>query len=134
VSVIRSFILAHDVARQGVARFAVDAPAGTCVEFKEPTRNREQNALMWVWLQAFSEQLTWPINGDRVRMTPDEWKDVLTAAFRRESHRIAQGLDGGMVILGMRTSQMGKREFAEFLEFVMATAAARGVVVEELTA
>lgn len=101
------------------------------LELRDVRRNSEQNALLWVWLTAFSEQLTWPVNGAMVKLSPEEWKDILSAAFKRESQRVAAGLDGGMVLLGMRTSQMGKREFGEFLEFVMATAAHRGVVLEE---
>jgi NinB protein len=94
-------------------------------------RNSEQNALLWVWLTAFSAQLQWPVNGAMVKLTAEEWKDVLSAAFKRESQRVAMGLDGGMVLLGLRTSEMGKREFAEFMEFVMATAALRGVNADQ---
>jgi hypothetical protein len=67
------------------------------------------------------------VNGERIQLEPEEWKDILTAAFRNEQHRIAQGLNGGMVILGMRTSRMRKTEFSQFLEFINATAADRGV-------
>lgn len=97
------------------------------VEVREETRNREQNALLWVLLTAFSRQLKWPVNGAMVQLEPAEWKDILSAAYKRESQRVAMGLDGGMVMLGLRTSTMGKREFAEFIEFVQATAAHRGV-------
>lgn len=43
--------------------------------------------------------------------------------------RAAPGLDGGMVLLGQRTSKFGKREFGEWLEFLNATAQ-RGVGLE----
>lgn len=102
------------------------------VEVKPERRNSEQNALLWVWLTAFSQQLQWPVNGAMVKLSPDEWKDILSAAFKRESQRVAMGLDGGMVMLGLRTSKMNKRDFAEFMEFVMATAAARGVEVDQV--
>jgi hypothetical protein len=71
-----------------------------------------------------------------VNLTPEEWKDVLSSAFYREQARLAMGLDGGVVMLGARTSKMGKRVFGEFLEFLHATAADRGVVAypEEVTA
>ena len=62
-----------------------------------------------------------------VYMEPEEWKDVLTAAFRRENVRVAMGLDGGMVMLGSRTSKFKKKEFSEYLEFLNATAALRGI-------
>ena len=44
------------------------------------------------------------------------------------------GLNGGMVILGMRASKMGKRQFAEFIEFLQSVAADRGVVLDEVPA
>lgn len=91
------------------------------------TRTQAQNRLMWPLLTCFSKQLQWPINGQMVYMTPDDWKDVLTAAFKRESVRIAMGLDGGVVMLGQRTSKFTKAQFSDWIEFLYATAAARGV-------
>lgn len=128
------FVLAHQESRRRCAEYIACAPDGHVVTVKEPTRNLEQNALLWVLLAAFSEQLKWPVNGAMVKLEPDEWKDVLSAAFRQETQRIAMGLNGGMVILGMRTSTMGKRQFAEFIEFVQSVAADRGVELEEATA
>jgi hypothetical protein len=37
------------------------------------------------------------------------------------------GLDGGVVMLGRRTSKFTKAQFSEWIEFLYATAAARGV-------
>ena len=128
------FILAHHEARRRAMQAVADAPDGYVVRVDEPTRNGEQNALLWVWLTAFAGQLEWPVNGRMVRLSPEEWKDILSAAYKREGQRVAAGIDGGMVMLGLRTSRMGKREFAEFLEFVMATAALRGVVLDEVPA
>ena len=100
----------------------------------EQTRNSEQNALLWLILTEFAWQLKWPVNGEFVTMTPTEWKDVLSAAYRKESARLAMGLDGGVVMLGLRTSQMGKREFAEFVDFLQSVAAGRGVELGEVRA
>jgi len=94
---------------------------------EEENRTLEQNAYQWPILDAFSKQLKWPVNGEMVAMTPDEWKDVLTAAFKNETVRIAMGLNGGMVMLGLRTSKFNKKEFCEWIEFLNATAALRGV-------
>ena len=104
------------------------APAGFSVSVSEPKRNLDQNAAMWPILEAFSQQLEWPVNGVMTTLTPEEWKSLLTAAFRKEQ-RVAMGLDGGFVMLGQRTSRFTKREFSDWLEFLHATAAARGVVV-----
>lgn len=95
-------------------------------------RTKDQNAAQWPVLQAFAEQLKWPVNAELVHMTDEEWKDVLTAAFNQESVRLAQALDGrGVVMLGLRTSRFGKKRFGEWLEFLHSTAAHRGVVIPE---
>lgn len=130
----QTFILVHSQARQRASAAVQTAPNGFVTVICEPTRNLDQNAAQWPILQAFSEQLQWPVNGAMVEMTPEEWKDVLTAAFKRETVRLAMGLDGGMVMLGQRTSKFGKREFSDWLEFLHATAAARGVELDRVAA
>lgn len=126
-----SFILAHAEARRRALECVSTAPDGHIVEVKEQTRTLDQNAVQWPYLQAFSEQLLWPVNGQMVRMEPEEWKDVLTAAFQNETARLAMGLSGGVVMLGLRTSKMGKKRFSEWIDFLKATAADRGVNVYE---
>lgn len=93
------------------------------------TRTESQNRLMWPILTEFSKQLLWPVNGRMEKMDPDEWKTVLTAAFRSDSVRLAMGLSGGVVMLGARTSKFSKAEFSEWIEFLYATAADRGLVL-----
>jgi hypothetical protein len=119
---------AHPMSRRNAVQAVQDAPDGYAVSIGEQTRNLDQNAAMWPILDAFSEQLQWPVNGKMTTLTAEEWKDILSAAFRKEQ-RVAMGLDGGFVMLGQRTSKFGKREFSEWLEFLHATAADRGVVV-----
>ena len=126
----RVFILAHQTARQNAVEAIKTAPDGYSVTIAEPSRSLEQNSLQWPILQAFADQLVWPVNGEMVKLTPDEWKDILTAAFQKETPRLAMGLGGGVVMLGMRTSKMGKKQFSEWIEFLLATAADRGVNVE----
>ena len=121
------YILVHKEARARAHAAIDDAPEGNAVTIGEPTRNLDQNAAQWPILQAFADQLQWPINGRMEWMTPDEWKDVLTCAFKRESVRVAMGMDGGMVMLGQRTSKFSKAQFGEWLEFLNATAALRDV-------
>ena len=62
-------------------------------------------------------------------ITDEDWKDILTAAFRQELARVAPGINGGMVLLGARTSHFKVKEFSDWMEFLHATAADRGVVV-----
>jgi len=97
----------------------------------ELTRNNEQNALMWSLLECFSKQLQWVVNGQLIYLDSEEWKDILSAAFKNETQRIAMGLDGGMVMLGMRTSKMTKPQFSEFIEFIYSVGAERNVKLSE---
>jgi hypothetical protein len=82
---------------------------------------------MWPLLTVFANELLWPVNGRMVKMDADDWKDVLSAAFKGESVRLAMGLNGGVVLLGQRTSKFSKAEFSDWIEFLYATAADRGV-------
>lgn len=128
-SVKRTFVLqpAPHPARQNCIQHIQNAPNGFIVSVGEPTRNLLQNAAQWPILEAFSAQLEWPINGVMSKLEADDWKNILSAAFRRETVRVAMGLDGGMVMLGQRTSKFSKQEFSDWLEFLNATAAIRGV-------
>jgi hypothetical protein len=52
---------------------------------------------------------------------------VLTAAWAGEAIRLAMGINGGVVMLGQRTSKFTKKQFGEWIEFLYATAADRDV-------
>ena len=119
--------MAHAQARMLAQQAVKDAPEGYAVTVSEPTRNLEQNSAQWPILQAFADQIQWPINGRLEWITPDDWKNILTCAFKRENVRVAMGLDGGMVMLGSKTSKFSKAQFSEWLEFLNATAIDRDV-------
>lgn len=121
----RTFILAHEQARQNAIRYIADAPAGYCVTVAEPTRTLEQNALMWPLLQKLADQVVWY----GVKLSADDWKDLLTASLRKQ--RSAPGLDGGFVVFGERTRTYSKAEFSELLELIYAFGAQQGVQFEK---
>ena len=123
------YILATPIARANAVQAVKTAPDGFKVTIAEPGRTLDQNSAQWPILEAFSKQLEWPVNGQFVKLSADDWKTLLTAAFRQEGQQMALGLNGGVVFLGMRTSKMLKKEFSEYLEFLHATAALRGVVL-----
>jgi len=125
----KTFVLAHDIARSRAIEAVKSAPHGLVVQIKEPTRTLDQNAAQWPILEAFADQRLWPVNGEKVKMSKEEWKDVLSAAFKRETARLAMGIDGGVVMLGKHTSKFTKKEFSEWMEFLHSVAAARGVTV-----
>lgn len=107
---------------------SLDLSGNLMVIVQDVTRSHEQNSAQWPILDAFSKQLMWPVNGQMVRLSDEEWKDVLTAAFRQEAPRLAMSLNGaGVVMLGQRTSKFSKKEFSDWLEFLHYVAADRGV-------
>jgi hypothetical protein len=110
-----------------IANLPTDQDSPISIKIAPMGRTLDQNAMLWPLLECFSQQLQWPVNGAMVNLEPEEWKDILTAAYRNETQRVAMGLNGGMVMLGMRTSKMTKAEFSEFIEFIHAVAAERDV-------
>ena len=91
------------------------------IEIKPFTRTVAQNDLMWALLGELSQQVVW--HGQK--LTPDNWKDVLTAALKRQA--VVPGIDGGFVVLGQRTSKMTVKEMNEVIELAYAFGAQNGV-------
>ncbi len=127
----RTFHLLDMHVKARVSHEVLNAPIGYVVVIQEENRNLLQNAAQWPILQAFSKQLKWPVNGEMVYLTDEEWKDLLSAAYKKETIRMAMGLDGGVVMLGQRTSKFSKKEFSDWLEYLHAVAAMRGVVFSQ---
>jgi len=100
------------------------------VEVREPKRTLDSNACMWATLADIARQVEWPHTKSGEwkigLMDSDSWKAVLTAAFEQETKQ-AQGIGGGTVMLGARTSQYSRRKMGELLEFVHAFGAEKGV-------
>ena len=118
----RTFILAHDQARENAARFVMrEAPAGYCVTVSEPTRSLEQNALMWPLLEKLADNVVW----HDAKLSREDWKDMLTASLRKQ--RAAPGIDGGFVVFGERTRVYSKAQFSELIELIYAFGAQHGV-------
>jgi hypothetical protein len=97
----------------------------TLDEFKSK-RSLEQNAKMWACLTDIAHQVNWPVDGKLQKLTPDDWKDILTAGLHK-SQRVAQGVDGGFVMLGQRTSKMTVGDMVELIEFIQWFGADKGV-------
>ena len=108
-----------------------NAPVGVNLELvlreSVKKRNNDQNALMWSRLHDISKQIKWPVDGTVQYLSEDEWKDILTAGLKKHQ-RIAQGVDGGFVILGVRTSKMKVAEMVELIEFIQYFGDETGVV------
>lgn len=63
------------VAKQAACRHVLAADDGYIVTIAEPTRNLEQNALMWCLLDCMAKQTDWHGN----KLNAEEWKDLLSA-------------------------------------------------------
>lgn len=125
---IKQEIILSSPRARAYAKNCIDkATEGDVAIIQEMTRTIEQNKVQWPILQSFSDQLFWPVDNRMVKISDEEWKDILTAAFRKEKIKLAQGLDGGVVMLGLRTSKFGKKEFGQWIEFLNYVAADRGV-------
>ena len=124
----QSFVLSHSEARIRALEAVRLAPDGYAVTIAERSRTIEQNAAQFSYLAGFSEQLLWQVNGVMTKLDALEWKDILTCAFEGDVNpRLAQGFDGGVVMLGKRTSKFGKKKFSEWYEWLQTAAALKGV-------
>lgn len=125
----RTFRLMNNAIRQRAIDEIWGSPDGYYCTIQEETRTLEQNDVQFPILRAISKQLDWQVNGEMVKMDEYEWKDVLTAAFHQEAVRLAAGVFGGVVMVGLHTSGFAKSEFSEWIEFIKWFAADRGVKV-----
>ena len=114
-------ILSSPAARQDAMRKIAQAPDGYECIVRERKRTHPQNDRMWAMLSEISKQVEWHGN----RLTKEEWKDVLTAALRKQ--KAVPGIDGGFVVLGSRTSNMRVSEMGELMELIEAFGAQQGV-------
>lgn len=109
------FILAHDQARKGAMQAVMQAPEGYCVEIKEKTRSLDQNARLWALLTDLSNQVNWYGR----KLSPENWKHVMTAALTKQD--VVPNIDGsGFVVLGQSTSKMGKKMFGDLMTLIEA--------------
>ena len=93
----------------------------------KPTRTLDQNSRLWALLTDVSRQVQWPVDGRLQRLSPEEWKDIFTAAHTK-GQRVAQGIDGGFVMLGERTSRMNIGDMTDLQTLIEAFGAEHGVV------
>ena len=87
-------------------------PHGWTLHFKPPTRSTLSNARLWAFLDDIAAQKQW--NG---KAYPSEaWKDLFSACLRQQE--IVPGLEGGIVALGARTSEMSPEEMSDLLQLI----------------
>lgn len=114
-------ILYGSTERKRVAHWAMTAPTCSRVELKQPQRTLPQNDRMWAMLTDVARQLDW----HGMRYSPDDWKDFFMHALRQARWMPAE--DGGMIPIGMRTSDLGVGEMGELMDLMEAFGARHGV-------
>jgi ABC-type Fe3+ transport system substrate-binding protein len=103
------------------------APEGYRVTFEEPKRSDEQNRRLWAMLSDVASQVEY--YGEK--MPPESWKDLFTAAMKKEL-KVVPSLDGkGIVQIGLRTSKMSKAELTDLMELIAAYGAAHDVTFHD---
>lgn len=122
----RTFILAHDLARQNAKRAIDEAPAGFSVTVAEPRRSLAQNDRLWACLGDIAKQVDWYGR----KLSSEDWKHIFSSSLRKLE--VVPNLDGtGFVALGLSTSRMSKRELSDLMELISAFGAERNVVWSE---
>lgn len=130
-----TFILRPDASARdrmaAVWRFAcqfleLGQSAKVVVSEAKPTRSLDQNSRLWALLTDVSRQVEWPVDGKLQRLSPEDWKTILTAALTK-GQRVAQGVDGGFVMLGSSTSRMSVGEMIDLQLLITAFGAEHGV-------
>jgi len=91
------------------------------MELRPEKRSDPQNRRMWAMLGEIASQVDW--YGQK--LSAEDWKHILTASLTKQ--RVAPGLDGGFVVLGLSTSKMSKAEMSELQTLMEAFGAEKGV-------
>lgn len=110
--------------------FATELAVSSAVEIiVRPVKSRrtlDQNAKLWAMLGDIARQVQWPVNGVNQLLDAEDWKALMTAAARQEV-RMAAGVNGGVVMLGVSTKRMTVAELGDVIEFMYAFGAERNV-------
>lgn len=117
----------QDGDRQRAARWAMQAPPGTRVEFKAPKRTLPQNDRLWAMLTDVATQLLW----HGLKLSPDDWKLIFLDALNREV-RMVPNIDGtGFVNLGRSSSDLSKDEMSDLFEVIHSFGSQHGVTFHD---
>lgn len=126
-----TFTINNELDNRKACAFIADLPKEKKwqVEIKPETRTLAGNRAQWPILNAIAAQVMWPVNGVQSQLTAEEFKIILTAAYRQEVPRVAMGVSGGLVMLGLRTREFKREEWPEWIEFLLWFAAERNVKI-----
>jgi hypothetical protein len=113
----QAFTLYEPAQRQMVADIVRKLPKFSRVEIKGPVRTISQNSKLWPCLTDIAMRATW--QGEK--LTELEWKDMFTGAVKVAGGgvRAVPGLEGGIMLLGLHTSDMTVEEAADLITYML---------------
>ena len=122
-------MLTNRATREQFCRWVMAAPSRTIASLKGVKRTIPQNSRLWWLLTQVATQATW--HGKK--RTTAEWKDLFTGAVKAAAGGLeaVPGLEGGLMILGLHTSEMDKAEMVELQDYMEAWCAQNGVILPE---
>jgi len=127
----RTFILAHDLARQTALQAVKDAPDGYAVIVQERARTLDQNAKFHAICSDLAKSgIEW---AGRQR-TLLEWKVLLVSGHAVATNtpaEIVPGLEGEFINLRESTANMGKKRGSSLIEYSLAWCAMHDVRLKE---
>lgn len=106
---------------------SVTNPVECIVRPVKSRRGLLSNSKMWAMLADVSRQVDWPVNGQMQKLDAEDWKSLITAAAKQEM-RVAAGLNGGAVMLGVSTRAMTIEQMSDVIEQLYAFGAEKGVI------
>ena len=130
----KTFFLVHASARQNAAQAVIAAPAGFMVQISEPTKKRIQEEKYHAMVSDIARQVEhigrrWDTD-DMKRLLVDECAEEMRIAGMPLHHdsRVTPSLDGKRIVqLGIQTREFRVKEAAQFIEYLYAFGADRGV-------
>ena len=130
----RLFVLSHSEARARAALCVMDAPEGHHVVISEPTKKRVQEEKYHAMIGEIAQQVEhigrkWEAD-DMKRLLIDEFADEMRMAGTPLHHdgRVIPSFDGRRIVqLGIQSRDFYVKEAAQFIEFLTAFGAQRGV-------
>jgi len=125
-------ILTSRESRERFCRWVMDAPARTVATLKGVKRSIPQNSRLWAMLTDVARQADWPV-GSGIKRTTEQWKDLFSGAVKAAASglEVVPGLEGGFMILGLRTSEMSKAEMTDLQDYIEAWGTQHGVVFSD---
>ena len=108
---------------------AGEALAGGCVVLTlgRETRANAQNAKLWAMLDDVATQVVYC---GKLR-SREAWKDICTVAWKEETELVMSLDNTKLIAVGLSTSTLNKKDFAELIEVIYATGANFSVVWSE---